>query len=76
MFRRRWLKRQVLTRVIVYTTEGSTLDGVLAEDAKDGIVLRHVKVVPDQGDPQPVPGSVFVAREHLDFLQVLTTGPY
>ncbi len=71
MFRdRNWLKRQTLTRLIVHTTDGQSLDGVLATVAKDGIVVDHAKLL-DGDNAHRLGGHVLVERERIGFVQVM-----
>ena len=74
--RKSWLRRQVLTRVAVYTTEGDTIEGVLDVVARDGVVLRSPVYHDDgEGADHRLAGTVFVPRSTIRFVQVMTEGP-
>lgn len=64
----RWLRRQTRRPVLVSTTDGFTLDGLLETDAKDGVVLRAAMLL-GEGDPAPMEGEVFVPRERVSMIQ-------
>lgn len=64
----RWLRRQVRRPVLVSTTDGFTIDGLLETDAKDGLVLRAAFLLGD-GDPTPFEGEVFIPRERVSMIQ-------
>lgn len=67
---RNWLKHQTLTRVVVHTDDGRSLDGVLATVAKDGIVLDHAKLL-DGEQSHSLGGHVWLERERIAFVQVM-----
>lgn len=69
--RRNWLQTRKRDRVIVYTTEGDTLDGLLNEVAPDGLVLWDARVQSDQG--VALSGEVFVPKDKVRFVQVVAT---
>jgi hypothetical protein len=66
--RRNWLKKQLSTRVVVYTTEEQTLDGVLDIVAADGLVLLDTRVRSD-GDVT-LAGLVYVPRDKVRIVQI------
>ncbi len=72
--RRHWLKRQVLTRVLVHTSDGSTVEGILDVAARDGLVLRSPKFHGDEQE-HSLKGTAYVPREQVSFVQVLTEVP-
>lgn len=67
--RRNWLQTRKHDRVIVYTTENDTLDGLLEAVAADGLVLWDSRVQSDQG--VPLGGEVFVPKDKVRFVQVV-----
>ena len=72
--RRDWLKRQILTRVLIHTTDGGTVEGILDVAARDGVVLRSPKY--HEGETEhSLQGTAFIPRERVGFVQVLTEGP-
>jgi hypothetical protein len=54
--------------VLVSTTDGYTIDGLLETEARDGVVLRAAFLLGD-GDPVPIEGEVFVPRERVSMVQ-------
>ena len=64
--RRGWLDRHTAERVIVHTTEDQTLDGLLREVTRDGLVLATVTLVDHAVD---VAGDVWVPREKVAMIQ-------
>lgn len=69
LFRRSYLKRKHLERVLVHTRDRTTIEGLLAEVASDGLVLKNAKYL-DAEDPPPLHGETFIPHERVGFLQV------
>lgn len=67
LWRRTWLRRRSGRRVVVHTSDGASLEGVLMVTATDGLVLawtRHLDAELDLSD------QVWVPRERIAFIQV------
>ena len=62
---RRWLSRKVRNRVVVYTTDGRTFEGVLDAESADGLVLIVASL-----NGQQLPGQLFFPREQVSFVQL------
>lgn len=63
-----WLKKVRADRVVVYTTDGQTLRGVLLATYRRELVLSHVELLTPSG-PEPLVGDVGVPRERVSFVQ-------
>lgn len=61
-----WVQRVRAERVLVHTVEGQTVEGVLREWSRDGLVLAAAHLV-DHGTD--LAGEVFVARERVLMIQ-------
>lgn len=67
--RRKWLGRQQTRRVIVHTTEDTSIEGTLLSTTVDGVVLRAAKLLDAQDTP--LGGEVFVPARQMHFVQVV-----
>ena len=65
--RRRWLKQVLLERVVIHTTSNLSIEGLLSENAKDGVVLKTAKMLGPH--PTDLAGEVFIPREQVAFAQ-------
>lgn len=66
---RKWLQHQTHRQVVVTTKSGESLDGLLAIEARDGIVLRAARLLRGSDPAIPVDGEVFVPRENVAVMQ-------
>lgn len=71
---RGWLVGQRLRKVHVHTVEDTTIEGVLAEDAADGVVLRAAAFHEGANHPVQMQGEVFIPRQQIAFIQVTGGG--
>lgn len=58
-------------RVVVNLTSGAAIDGVLWDDRGALIVLRDSNLH-SEGGSAPLDGEVIVARDRIDFVQVVS----
>lgn len=65
----RWLRHQTHREVLVTTTEDQTFEGVLAEDARDGVILRCAKLHRPGDEAIPLGGEVFIPRDRVSVIQ-------
>lgn len=70
MSRVRWIDQLKRRTVVVHTTNGTSLRGVLVGTYRDSLVLAHVAYLGDGGS-QPVDGEVVVPRERVAWIQTL-----
>lgn len=66
----RWLTQHLARRVIVHTTEGQSLEGLLTTNASDGLVMTAAIFLDSSTDPVQLAGTIWVPREKLAFLQI------
>lgn len=64
--RRSWVKRVTAERVLVHTTDAQTVEGVLRDWSRDGLVLAAPRLVDQEAD---LAGEVFIARERVLMIQ-------
>jgi len=65
-----WFNRLVRETVVIHTTDGGSLRGVLMEVHRDCLILAHAMYL--AGDQQtPVDGEAIVPRERVSWLQRL-----
>ena len=62
---RRWRRSKVRARVVVYTTDGATFEGVLETESLDGVVLMVAAL-----NETKLPGHVFIPRDRVSFVQI------
>lgn len=67
--RRKWLSRQYSRRVIVHTTQDTSIEGTLLSTTVDGVVLRAAKLL--DAEPTELGGDVFVPVAQMHFIQVV-----
>lgn len=70
MLARNYLKARLSARVVVHTTDRQSIDGVLREVAKDGVVLLNARYLDAPDGPEPLHGDVYIPRERVAFVQV------
>lgn len=70
--RRRWLRRQYARRVIVHTTDDTSIEGTLIATAVDGIVLKAAKLL--DAEDTPLGGDVFISSSKTHFIQLVAPG--
>lgn len=61
----------VLRRVVVNTTSGTALRGLLWQRRGGYLVVREAELLVARQTPTPVDGEVAIPMGHIDFLQVL-----
>ncbi|MDZ7732211.1 MAG: hypothetical protein U5R31_03085 [Acidimicrobiia bacterium] len=61
-----WLDRVVTARVIVHTTDGSSIEGLVRECAADGLVLGAARLLDHDVD---VSGDLWVPRPKVAMVQ-------
>lgn len=64
-----WLRHQTYRRVLVSTTDDQTFDGLLAVEARDGLVLRSASLIVDGRAPIAISGEAFIPRERVLLVQ-------
>lgn len=69
----RWLDRVTFKTVVVHTTTGSSLRGVLKGVYADCVVLTSARYLYAEGF-QDVDGEAIVPRPQVAWIQVLTPG--
>ena len=69
----RWLSDPYpfATRVLLHTKDDRTFRGVLWEERRGLLVLKHVELLEARGTVRPVDGDVLVERKNAAFLQVI-----
>lgn len=70
MIAMRWIDRLIRRSVVVHTTVGSSVRGVLVGAYRDCIVLAHAEFL-GSDSVQPLDGDVVVPRERIAFMQAL-----
>jgi hypothetical protein len=66
--RRSWLSRRRARRVLVHTTDNTTIGGLLRRVTRDGLVLAAARLVDEGVD---VAGEVWVPRPRVLMIQHL-----
>lgn len=66
----RWLKKVVRTRIIVHTAFDQTYEGLLAQECRDGIVLKTAELIENGGKKTPLPGEAWIPRESIVLIQL------
>lgn len=69
VLRRSWLRRISATEVVVHTTAGETIRGVLSLVAEDGLVLAAARHVGESGRTVPMKGDVLVPTDRILLVQ-------
>lgn len=67
--RRRWLKRTLTRKVILHLKNDTSIEGVLVAGYRDGVALRHARVLNSKAPATEMAGEVFVPREQIAFAQ-------
>jgi hypothetical protein len=67
---RTWFKTVLKKRILVHTRNDQSIEGVLMERTRDGIILRASKLLRAEGRETPMAGEVFVPRENIAFAQI------
>lgn len=67
---RQWFTDVLRKRVVVHTKNDQSIEGVLMEHMRDGIILRASKLLGPEGKQTPMAGEVFVPRENVAFAQL------
>lgn len=62
-------------RVLVNLKTGKAVAGVLWTRRRGVIVLKSATLHEPRAQPVPVDGEVIIAKENVDFVQVLPDGP-
>ncbi len=66
-----WLRRHTRRRVLVQTSDGSSIEGVLAGVGADGLVLTSARIVSEAAPGTHLIGETFVPHSRLRLLQTL-----
>lgn len=67
----RWFRRVLKKRIIVHLATDQSIEGVLMEQTRDGIILRAAKLLQSAGTADtPMAGETFVPREQIAFAQL------
>ncbi len=66
----RWFKRVLKKRIVVHTRSDQSVEGVLMEQTRDGIILRASKLLGSEGKQTPMAGETFIPRENIAFAQL------
>lgn len=64
-----WLSRVLKRKIIVHTRESQSIEGILWEQSRDGVILRAAKLLGENGTATSMAGEVFVPRENVAFAQ-------
>jgi hypothetical protein len=65
-----WLDRVMKKKILVHTRQDQSIEGVLMEQAVDGIILRASALLGENGKRTTMGGEVFVPRENVAFAQL------
>jgi len=65
-----WLERVMKKRITVHTRQDQTIEGVLMEQAQDGVILRAAQLLKEGGKATPMAGETWVPRENVAFAQL------
>lgn len=68
----RWVQRLLAHTIVVHTTDGISLRGVLVGQYRDVIVLANAMHLGPDGDTK-VDGNAVIPREKIGWIQTLTT---
>lgn len=66
----RWLKRVLRKRIIVHTRDDHSIEGVLWEQTRDGIILRAASLLGDGQQKTSMAGETWIPRENIAFAQL------
>jgi small nuclear ribonucleoprotein (snRNP)-like protein len=66
-----WLDELTRRTVVVHTTDGMSMRGVLMPGYDDQCVLIHARLLQDDGVTSLMDGEVWIPREKVHFLQNL-----
>lgn len=66
----RWFKRVLKKKIIVHTRDDQSLEGVLMEQTRDGVILRAASLLQAGGGKTSMAGEVFVPRENVALAQL------
>lgn len=64
-----WLSRVMKRKIILHTKDSQSIEGVLWEQSRDGVILRAAKLLGEKGMSTSMAGEVFVPRENVAFAQ-------
>lgn len=67
---RAWLWRRRARGVVVHTTDDRSMEGLLSEVARDGVVLKGARYL-DDDKTVPMSGEIWVPRDKVAFIQVV-----
>lgn len=66
------LTNRLRKKVVVHTTNGTSLSGVLVGTFPGHVVLRHAAILIDaQTQEESLAGDILVQRRSIDFIQVV-----
>lgn len=67
-----WIERVLKKRVLVHLDTDQSIQGVLMEQAEDGLILRAAKLLSNEADVEDtmIAGETFVPQERIVFAQL------
>lgn len=65
-----WLERVLKKRIILHTKDDQSIEGVLMEQAADGVILRASKLLGAGGKETVMAGEVWVPARNVAFAQL------
>ena len=65
-----WLERVLKKRIVLHLVNDQSIEGVLMEQTRDGVILRASKLLAAGGKETPMAGETFVPREQVAFAQL------
>jgi hypothetical protein len=68
---RRWIKSKTSVRLLVHTAAGDSIEGILAIEARDGLVLVDAALRTPEGRVLELAGETFVPRDAVRLVQTL-----
>ncbi len=68
--RQQWLERVLKKKIVVHTRNDQSIEGVLMEQTRDGVILRAAQLLGSDGKRTTMAGEVFVPRENIAFAQL------
>lgn len=67
---RRWFSRVLKKRIVVHLKNDQTIQGVLMEHTRDGVILRAAELLGANGLKTSMAGESFIPRENVAFAQL------
>jgi hypothetical protein len=63
-----WLEERLTRRIVVHTTDGQSVEGLLDRVVTDGLVLSTARYL-DTNPPTDLQGEIFLPRARVGFAQ-------